>query len=385
MKSTHPSARSDTYWLTVTAFAVCGLAILILAVIARTQLRGADAAAFTSRNRDPSALKKPLWRVPEFRFESQSGLPVSSNDLSGHIWIANFIFTTCTNLCPMMSSKLVYLQRVLTDPALRFVSFSVDPEHDTAPALDAYAKRWNGGDPRWFLLRPTQGSLSALATDMRVPCAQTTDPDNPLSHSGLFFLIDAELQVRAVYNPEDPDALAQIRRDIKRLSGAQPGFDARPGPQTTPSITAGARIYKQLGCDGCHYNARIAPRLDRLWGREVMFQEGTKRAVDDDYVRESILRPGAHLVSGYAPLMPSYLDKVSTTELESLVLFLHSIGQTCAGDCGVAKPASPAVDPICDMSVVVTNETPRVESNGTTYYFCSEHCRAAFLNRAAHQ
>lgn len=359
--------------------AVCGLALLAAVLVDGARARGRDAAAFTSKNRDESALKKPLWPVPAFRFESQRGSPVSSDDLSGHLWIANFIFTTCTNLCPMMSSKLVFLQRVLPDPALRFVSFSVDPQRDTAAALDAYAKRWNGGDPRWLLLRSTPGELSAFAQDMGVPCKQTNDPDNPTMHSGLFFLIDAARQVRAVYDPNDPDALAQIRRDVQRLSGTQPRPDARPASQPEPSVAAGERLYMQLGCDGCHHNSRIAPRLDQPWGRDVTLQDGTRRAIDDDYVRESILHPGAKMVQGYAALMPSYVDKVSATELASLVLYLHSRSQTCVGDCSAAKPASAAVDPICNMAVVVTPETPSAERDGTTHYFCSEHCRAAFV------
>ena len=61
--------------------------------------------------------------MPPFRFESQRGSPVSSEELSGHVWIANFVFTTCTNVCPMMSSKLILLQRALSDPAALRVLF----------------------------------------------------------------------------------------------------------------------------------------------------------------------------------------------------------------------------------------------------------------------
>lgn len=319
--------------------------------------------------------------MPSFRLESQRGSQVSSEELSGHVWIANFIFTTCTNLCPMMSSKLVYLQRVLPNSELRFVSFSVDPEHDTSAALDAYAKRWNGGDPRWLLLRSTPQELAAFTSDMRVPCVQTNDSENPLMHSGLFFLIDASLNVRAVYNPDDPDALSQIRRDVKRLSAAQPIQDARTAPQAAPSAEEGEKLYVQLGCEGCHHDARIAPRLDPLWDREVELQDGTKRVVDDDYVRESIRLPGVRLVKGYAPLMPSYQDKISATELESILMYLHARIQPCAGECRAAKPVSASVDPICEMSVAVTPETPRAERSGTTHYFCSEHCRKAFLKK----
>lgn len=379
MKSGSSRAPWRLFWLEITVFVACGVVLLVTALTLGTRLRGGDAASFTARNRNDAALKEPLWRVPPFRFESQRGSPVSSEELSGHVWIANFVFTTCTNVCPMMSSKLILLQRALSDPALRFVSFSVDPQHDTAAVLSAYAKRWNGGDPRWLLLRPTPQELSAFAQDMRVPCDQTGDPDNPMTHSGLFFLIDKALQVRAVYDPDDRDALAQIRRDVGRLSGAQPGSQDLPMPPSAPAVASGEQLYLQLGCDGCHHSPRIAPRLDAIWGQEVTFADGTKRSVDDDYVRESILQPGAHLVQGYAALMPSYQDKVSPVELASLIAYLHARSRTCTGDCSAERPTRAAVDPICKMAVVVTPETPKAERDGVTHYFCSEHCRLTFI------
>ena len=114
---------------------------------------------------------------------------------------------------------------------------------------------------------------------------------------------------------------------------------------------------------------RIAPRLDAIWGQEVTFADGTKRSVDDDYVRRSILQPGAHLVQGYAALMPSYRDKVSPVELASLIAYLHARSRTCTGDCGAERPTRAAVDPICKMAVVVTPETPKAERDGVTHYF----------------
>jgi cytochrome oxidase Cu insertion factor (SCO1/SenC/PrrC family) len=76
-----------------------------------------------------------LWNAPEFLLTDQRGKPVNKAALAGHVWIADFIFTKCTTVCPLITAKMALLQRQIADPSVRFVSFSVDPEHDTEAAL----------------------------------------------------------------------------------------------------------------------------------------------------------------------------------------------------------------------------------------------------------
>ena len=74
----------------------------------------------------------PLFTSPDFSFKAQTGEQVTKASLAGQPYVANFIFTTCRTVCPLLTSKMVRLQRELPGAPLRFVSFSVDPEHDTA-------------------------------------------------------------------------------------------------------------------------------------------------------------------------------------------------------------------------------------------------------------
>src|SRR5260370_866763 len=81
------------------------------------------------------------YRLPDFSLTDQSGKPVTLHDLSGKVWVADFIFTNCGGTCPVMTGKMRKLQEALP-PEIHLVSFSVDPERDTQKILAAYAEEY---------------------------------------------------------------------------------------------------------------------------------------------------------------------------------------------------------------------------------------------------
>src|SRR5262245_58590644 len=81
---------------------------------------------------------KSLFPAPDFAYTDQRGARVTKQALAGRPWVANFVFTTCRTVCPLLTAKMVQLQRKLPGVPVRFVSFSVDPEHDTPQALLEY-------------------------------------------------------------------------------------------------------------------------------------------------------------------------------------------------------------------------------------------------------
>lgn len=82
-----------------------------------------------------------LTQVPNFSLTRESGETFSSAEsLRGHVWIANFIFTTCPSICPTLTSQMGNLERRTRGSDVRFVSFSVDPETDTPEVLSRYAR-----------------------------------------------------------------------------------------------------------------------------------------------------------------------------------------------------------------------------------------------------
>jgi protein SCO1/2 len=317
-----------------------------------------------------------LWPVPAFSYRDQNDTPFTRDALVGRVAVADFIFTTCTNVCPMMTARMVLLQRRLQDPKLRFVSFSVDPEHDTPQALAAYRARWRL-DARWILLR-TDSTLAAFAKDMRVVAEAQTDPKNPILHSSSFFLIDDRAVVRGVYDSNQDAELDRLARDVTALSRK-----VRTEPDRTQP-RADANLLTALGCAGCHERTQLAPPLGGIIGRTVNLEGGAHVVADAAYVRRAITTPGAEVVAGYVPLMPSYAAVLSPSELDALVREVTALPAPAASD--APEPAAPSTvtDPICGMQVRVTADTPHAARDGKTVYFCSERCRDEYERRGAH-
>ncbi|HVU18128.1 MAG TPA: cytochrome c oxidase subunit II [Candidatus Didemnitutus sp.] len=89
----------------------------------------------------------------------------------------------------------------------------------------------------------------------------------------------------------------------------------------------GARLFATYGCAGCHQRSEKerAPSLGGLAGKMVALADGTRARVDDDYLRESILQPGARVVAGYGATMPSYAGMLSDQDVSELVAYLKRL------------------------------------------------------------
>lgn len=162
-----------------------------------------------------------LSTVPAFEFVDQSGAPLSANGLRGKVWVANFIFTRCPNICPKFTAKMGTLQDRSGKemPELQLVSFTVDPEHDTPEVLLAYGQKHHADFSRWRFAR---GERSALEKVIRDGMLQPMDPGdgkdlNSVVHGSYFALVDAELRVRGVYRFSEPGAVDDVLRDAKLL------------------------------------------------------------------------------------------------------------------------------------------------------------------------
>lgn len=91
----------------------------------------------------------------------------------------------------------------------------------------------------------------------------------------------------------------------------------------------GADVFRRLGCSGCHApgSAVRSPPLEGLYGRPVTLQAGTVVVADEEYIRNSILRPRQQVAAGYGPQMPSYAGKASEDDLLRLVAYIKSLAE----------------------------------------------------------
>jgi protein SCO1/2 len=157
-----------------------------------------------------------MGEVPEFQLTAQNGQSFDSKTLDGHVWVADFIYTTCTGPCPMMSTHMRQLQNSTAEmPDVMLVSLTVDPVHDTPAVLTEYAKHLKQDPARWFFLT---GDVAAL-NDLGVRGFKLNSVDGSLTHSTRFVLVDRKRQIRGFYLTGDDGFMPQLMHDVRQLHG----------------------------------------------------------------------------------------------------------------------------------------------------------------------
>ena len=175
----------------------------------------------------PPAGPEVLYPGAEFTLTDQDNRPLSSKELRGRPYIAAFIFTTCGDVCPRMTSRMVELQPKLP-PAVQLVSFTVNPEHDTPEVLKQYAKDWKADDSRWHFLTGPSDRIYDAAAGMKI-AAKPAEGTNPIIHSERLILVDAEGNVRGTYLSTEDEAVKKLIGDARAVAKEAKGSKAAPG------------------------------------------------------------------------------------------------------------------------------------------------------------
>lgn len=160
------------------------------------------------------AKKNPLPEmgvVPPFQLIDHTGAPFDSARLTGRIWVANFMFTSCQATCPRQSTVLSRMQRETTAD---LVSFTVDVARDTPAVLAAYAQRYQADTKRWHFLTGNPATLDQLAYQV----FQVGNVTGSLDHSSRLLLVDARGHYRGSYPTTGEESIARLVADIKELT-----------------------------------------------------------------------------------------------------------------------------------------------------------------------
>ncbi len=151
--------------------------------------------------------------APAFHLITEAGEPFDSTSLAGHVWVADFIYTTCTGPCPMMSSQMHQIQNntpEMTD--LRLISFTVDPAHDTPQALTLYARHFRQDPYRWHFLTGTMSQLNDVGLGFKL-----NSIDGSLTHSSRFALVDRRGHIRGFYITGEDSFMPRLMHDLRQL------------------------------------------------------------------------------------------------------------------------------------------------------------------------
>lgn len=224
MEQTRPVALPRLIFLCglIVTLSACGLLWLnrLIGLAAVTPPRPSLDSARDGRPKPVEGRPLPDYgAVPAFALTDQDRGAMDAASLRGHVWVADFIFTTCPGQCLLMTDRFAQLQRAVREPSVRFVSITVDPAHDTPEALAAYAAQ-HGADPRWRLLTGDPAVIRRLCREgFRL---SLDDASAPITHSMKLVLVDPDGEIRGYYEADDAAALGRLRQDLARLLKSRP-------------------------------------------------------------------------------------------------------------------------------------------------------------------
>ncbi len=168
-----------------------------------------------------------LGRVPEFNLPAATvngATTLGSSDLRGHPWVANFIFTHCSGPCPLMSSKMAEIQKILPVD-VRLVSFTVDPDRDDLEVLAEYARRFEADPARWLFVRADKPTLYTLVFEgFKLPMMEDPSAESGfrVTHSAKFVLVDGLGRIRGYFESSDENLNSNLADAVKALLKERP-------------------------------------------------------------------------------------------------------------------------------------------------------------------
>jgi protein SCO1/2 len=160
--------------------------------------------------------------IPAFKYINQYGDSITDKRLDGNIYVADFFFTTCPSICPVMHRNMLNVYNAFKDSTgFKIISYSIDPQHDSVPVLKKYSDKLGIAGNTWWLLQGTKNETYQLAKNYLVS-VQEKNPAGEYIHDGYFILIDKQKRIRGTYEGTDPKEVNRLIDDIKTLK-AEPG------------------------------------------------------------------------------------------------------------------------------------------------------------------
>lgn len=160
-------------------------------------------------------------RVQPFSFTNQDGQQTTERNVEGKVYVAEYFFTTCPSICPMLNTNMLKIYEAYKDePGFMIVSHTVDPDNDNVTRLKWYADSMKVNTQRWVFLTGRKDSLYKTARNSYL----LDDPQNNLQsindqflHTQYFALVDKSGRVRKIYDGLKKQEIEELKKDIKRL------------------------------------------------------------------------------------------------------------------------------------------------------------------------
>ena len=161
--------------------------------------------------------------IADFAFTNQNGKTITQKDYEGKVYVADFFFTTCQSICPIMTDNMVWLQdQIKNNPDVMLLSHSVTPDIDNVSVLKAYAQRKGIIDSKWNLVTGNKKSIYYIARKSYL-AVKTGKPEElyDMVHTENFVLVDQKRRVRGFYDGTKLEEVKKLLEDIKFLTQNQ--------------------------------------------------------------------------------------------------------------------------------------------------------------------
>ena len=161
---------------------------------------------------------KKYHRISDFSLLNQNGNNVTQEDYKNKIYVADFFFTTCPDICPIMTGNMLYLQENLKDTNVMLASFSVTPKIDTVEVLKEYSTLKGVDDSRWNLMTGDKKQIYDLARKSYLVAKAIPDGKNHgMIHTENFVLVDRDKRIRGYYDGTNIEDMDKLLDDIQIL------------------------------------------------------------------------------------------------------------------------------------------------------------------------
>lgn len=157
--------------------------------------------------------------IANFQFVNQDSALVTLETFEGKIYVADFFFTSCRTICPIMKTQMLRVYNAIQDmPEVLILSHTIDPDYDTVALLHDFADRLGVTSDKWHFVTGNKDSIYTLAQTSYFATAleDKTEPDGFI-HSGAFLLIDKKGRIRGKYDGTVEEDVNRLIADIARL------------------------------------------------------------------------------------------------------------------------------------------------------------------------
>jgi protein SCO1/2 len=163
--------------------------------------------------------------IADFSFVDQDSAVVTHETFRDKIYVADFFFTSCRTICPIMKTQMLRVYEATADyPDVLILSHTIDPEYDTVALLHGFAERLGVASDRWHFVTGDKETIYRLAQTSYFSAAleDKSEPDGFI-HSGAFLLIDKQRRIRGKYDGTKEEDVNRLIQDIARLRNENAG------------------------------------------------------------------------------------------------------------------------------------------------------------------